>query len=131
MNSSTSNYDNSKQIYDAPVHKIKKLSLSQDPPTTMTFTQQVKEEVCLIKDSAEDGIKTITREGLQHPRAVIFLLLWYIFSAGTIFLNKYILSFQNLDPYLFVWVFHPPSYYLVDQLCSNNLKSYIMCYPSF
>uniref|UniRef100_A0A2P2IB22 Solute carrier family 35 member E2-like n=1 Tax=Hirondellea gigas TaxID=1518452 RepID=A0A2P2IB22_9CRUS len=42
----------------------------------------------------------ITIEGMQHPRAVVFMLLWYLFSAGTLFLNKYILSYQNTDPYL-------------------------------
>ncbi|KAF2362638.1 Sugar phosphate transporter domain [Trinorchestia longiramus] len=46
------------------------------------------------------AVMAITKEGLQHPRAVLFLLLWYMFSAGTIFLNKYILSSLNFNPYL-------------------------------
>ena len=41
-----------------------------------------------------------TKEGLQHPRAVLFLVLWYIFSAGTLFLNKHMLSFDELNPFV-------------------------------
>lgn len=38
--------------------------------------------------------------GLQHRRALIFLALWYVFSGITLFLNKYILSYQNADPHV-------------------------------
>ncbi|KAK7076597.1 hypothetical protein SK128_014716 [Halocaridina rubra] len=38
--------------------------------------------------------------GLRHPRAICFLLLWYIFSGFTLFLNKYILSYQKADPHV-------------------------------
>ena len=41
-----------------------------------------------------------TKEGLQHPRAVLFLVLWYIFSAATLFLNKHMLSFDELNPFV-------------------------------
>lgn len=37
--------------------------------------------------------------GLRHPRAILFLILWYLFSAVTLFLNKYILTYQKADPY--------------------------------
>ncbi|GLV38838.1 uncharacterized protein CBL_05837 [Carabus blaptoides fortunei] len=36
--------------------------------------------------------------GLLNVRAVIFLLLWYIFSGCTLFLNKYILTYMNGNP---------------------------------
>ncbi|XP_071513204.1 solute carrier family 35 member E2A-like [Panulirus ornatus] len=38
--------------------------------------------------------------GLQHPRALCFLVLWYIFSGITLFLNKYILTYQKADPHV-------------------------------
>lgn len=43
------------------------------------------------------GSKSI---GLLNLRAVIFLLLWYIFSGCTLFLNKYILTYMNGNPTL-------------------------------
>ncbi|KAJ8667811.1 hypothetical protein QAD02_009474 [Eretmocerus hayati] len=36
--------------------------------------------------------------GLFNPRALLFLILWYIFSGCTLFLNKYILSYMQGDP---------------------------------
>ncbi|CAD5112684.1 DgyrCDS1904 [Dimorphilus gyrociliatus] len=40
------------------------------------------------------------REGLCHPRPMLFLILWYFFSACTLFLNKYILTTLKGEPYL-------------------------------
>lgn len=37
-------------------------------------------------------------KGLCNFRAFLFLILWYIFSGCTLFLNKYILSYMNGDP---------------------------------
>ncbi|KAA0194082.1 hypothetical protein HAZT_HAZT011562, partial [Hyalella azteca] len=53
-----------------------------------------------LKLDNSDVMMTIAIEGLQHPRAVAFLLLWYFFSAGTLFLNKYILTYLSFNPYL-------------------------------
>ncbi|CAG5104140.1 Similar to Slc35e2a: Solute carrier family 35 member E2A (Mus musculus) [Cotesia congregata] len=39
-----------------------------------------------------------SKGGLSHPRALLFLGLWYIFSGCTLFLNKYILSYMEGDP---------------------------------
>ncbi|XP_063229505.1 solute carrier family 35 member E2A-like isoform X2 [Bacillus rossius redtenbacheri] len=39
-----------------------------------------------------------SKEGLLNVRAMFFLVLWYLFSGCTLFLNKYILSFMNGDP---------------------------------
>lgn len=36
--------------------------------------------------------------GLCNVRAFFFLILWYIFSAFTLFLNKYILATLKGDP---------------------------------
>lgn len=36
--------------------------------------------------------------GLCNTRAIIFLLLWYIFSGCTLFLNKFILTYLKGDP---------------------------------
>lgn len=48
-----------------------------------------REEVILVKDK---------KGGLANPRALLFLILWYIFSGCTLFLNKYILSYMKGDP---------------------------------
>lgn len=37
-------------------------------------------------------------KGLCNFRAFFFLVLWYIFSGCTLFLNKYILSYMHGDP---------------------------------
>ncbi|XP_011155743.1 solute carrier family 35 member E2A [Solenopsis invicta] len=39
-----------------------------------------------------------TKGGLFNPRALLFLILWYVFSGCTLFLNKYILSYMEGDP---------------------------------
>uniref|UniRef100_A0ABD2WQ43 Sugar phosphate transporter domain-containing protein n=1 Tax=Trichogramma kaykai TaxID=54128 RepID=A0ABD2WQ43_9HYME len=39
-----------------------------------------------------------TKGGLANPRAILFLVLWYIFSGFTLFLNKYILTYMQGDP---------------------------------
>lgn len=35
--------------------------------------------------------------GIRHPKAILFLVLWYIFSSLTLFLNKYIVDMQQGD----------------------------------
>ncbi|CAH1774546.1 unnamed protein product [Owenia fusiformis] len=40
------------------------------------------------------------KQGLLHPRALLFCGLWYFFSFCTLFLNKYILSTLKGDPTL-------------------------------
>lgn len=34
----------------------------------------------------------------MHPRAIMFLLLWYFWSGCTLFLNKYVVFFMKGDP---------------------------------
>lgn len=48
-----------------------------------------REELILTSDN---------KGGLSNPRALLFLILWYVFSGCTLFLNKYILSFMKGDP---------------------------------
>lgn len=43
-------------------------------------------------------ITTKSTLGLLNVRALIFLILWYIFSGCTLFLNKYILTYMNGNP---------------------------------
>ena len=40
------------------------------------------------------------KTGLQHPAAIILMVLWYIFSAFNLFVNKYIISYLKGDPAL-------------------------------
>lgn len=55
------------------------------------YTDNKSSEECVLLTSESKG-------GLSHPRALLFLGLWYIFSGCTLFLNKYILSYMEGDP---------------------------------
>lgn len=46
----------------------------------------------------DDPLPLDTHRGLFSPRAFFFLIFWYIFSAFTLFQNKYILSSLPGDP---------------------------------
>ena len=35
--------------------------------------------------------------GVWHPKAVLFLLLWYFWSGCTLFLNKYVVFYMKGD----------------------------------
>ncbi|XP_018329805.1 solute carrier family 35 member E2-like [Agrilus planipennis] len=49
-----------------------------------------KENNAVVQDGKKDG--------LMNVRAIVFLILWYIFSGCTLFLNKYILTYLNGNP---------------------------------
>lgn len=51
----------------------------------------------VMKKDPEVVVFDVNKSGLMNVRAVTFLVLWYIFSGCTLFLNKYILSFLNGD----------------------------------
>ncbi|XP_069939329.1 solute carrier family 35 member E2B isoform X3 [Cherax quadricarinatus] len=70
-----------------------KASLSEDDILISQYSGSAS------KDSVGRS-KKIKNVGLQHPRAVTFLVLWYIFSGITLFLNKYILTYQKADPHV-------------------------------
>lgn len=50
--------------------------------------------------------------GLLNIRAFFFLILWYIFSAFTLFLNKYILTTLKGDPAVLGTYFPPFNSYI-------------------
>lgn len=52
----------------------------------------------IVRKDSENLIVDAKTHGLFNVRALIFLLLWYIFSGCTLFLNKYILTFMNGNP---------------------------------
>lgn len=56
-----------------------------------------------------DVVVVTNKTGLLNVRAIIFLLLWYVFSGCTLFLNKYILKYLDGNPWILgkwsmVWV---------------------------
>lgn len=63
-----------------------------------------KEPMLSISNDTENNVKKETipseksKAGLTSIRAITFLLLWYFFSGCTLFLNKYILTYQNGNP---------------------------------
>ncbi|XP_065584698.1 solute carrier family 35 member E2B-like isoform X2 [Artemia franciscana] len=40
------------------------------------------------------------KDGLRNPRAVLLLVLWYIFSGCTLIMNKYVLTYMGVHPIL-------------------------------
>ncbi|XP_015586445.1 solute carrier family 35 member E2 isoform X2 [Cephus cinctus] len=64
---------------------------------TMVFDNPLKQHD-LKKREGEALLITDTKGGLFNPRALLFLILWYVFSGCTLFLNKYILSYMEGDP---------------------------------
>lgn len=50
------------------------------------------------KDTEPSVSISDNKSGLLNARALVFLLLWYIFSGCTLFLNKYILTYLNGNP---------------------------------
>lgn len=61
-------------------------------------SNNVKEVETVIERKESDPIILANKKGLLNVRAIIFLLLWYIFSGCTLFLNKYILTYLNGNP---------------------------------
>ncbi|XP_076451424.1 solute carrier family 35 member E2A-like [Babylonia areolata] len=62
-----------------------------------TMTSDTKGKTQLVRRQSH---KEKEKTGLRDIRAFSFLVLWYIFSAFTLFLNKYILSTLRGDPML-------------------------------
>lgn len=52
----------------------------------------------IINKDNSDNTVIDPKSGLLSIRALVFLLLWYIFSGCTLFLNKYILTYLNGNP---------------------------------
>lgn len=51
-----------------------------------------------IEENVKKEIPEAQKTGLTNFRAIVFLILWYIFSGCTLFLNKYILTYLNGNP---------------------------------
>ncbi|XP_056642652.1 solute carrier family 35 member E2A [Diorhabda sublineata] len=59
--------------------------------------------IASTKEAESNGLKKDVplekyKNGLTSIRAIVFLLLWYFFSGCTLFLNKYILTYENGNP---------------------------------
>lgn len=55
----------------------------------------------------------VDRLSTMHPKALLFLALWYFFSGCTLFLNKYIVAFMGGDPLIlckFPYISSKPSF---------------------
>lgn len=50
------------------------------------------------EDDVQDAPTPTSTGGLWGTKAIICLVLWYFFSFTTLFLNKYILTFDGSDP---------------------------------
>ncbi|KAI4466286.1 solute carrier family 35 [Holotrichia oblita] len=61
-------------------------------------SNNIKKVETVIERKESDPIIVANKKGLLNVRAIIFLLLWYIFSGCTLFLNKYILTYLNGNP---------------------------------
>ncbi|GJQ67303.1 hypothetical protein Trydic_g8203 [Trypoxylus dichotomus] len=61
-------------------------------------SNNVKEPEAVTQRKESDPITLPKKKGLLNIRAIVFLLLWYIFSGCTLFLNKYILTYLNGNP---------------------------------
>lgn len=61
-------------------------------------TNTFKDNEILISRKDNESLSTEVKTGLLNIRALVFLLLWYIFSGCTLFLNKYILTYLNGNP---------------------------------
>lgn len=61
-------------------------------------SNHIKDVEPMIPRKESDPVLLHKRKGLLNVRAIVFLLLWYIFSGCTLFLNKYILTYLNGNP---------------------------------
>ncbi|XP_067950974.1 solute carrier family 35 member E2A-like [Watersipora subatra] len=55
------------------------------------------EQTAMVKERLDTPNLSENKLGIRHPKAMLFLVLWYIFSTLTLFLNKYIVDIQQGD----------------------------------
>ncbi|XP_001602454.2 solute carrier family 35 member E2A [Nasonia vitripennis] len=81
------------------IHSYMQVALNADD-LSMISAAQAKSygENASSRNRAETVLASNNKGGLTNPRALLFLILWYIFSGCTLFLNKYILSYMEGDP---------------------------------
>ncbi len=88
-------------------------------------------------DSDSDAMTTQPeKQGLMNAHAMAILLLWYFFSAVTLFLNKYIMIWLKADAVFFgklmvkdmvkvkSWAFF---IFLATEYCYYQIKGYLDC----
>lgn len=73
---------------------------------THKFFQEVGNEeelrlrISLSPMNKENAGLPFEKMGLRHPTAIVLMVLWYIFSAFNLFINKYVISYLKGDPAL-------------------------------
>lgn len=65
-----------------------------------TSNHVLKEQEANVDKRNGDVVVVNNKTGLFNVRAVVFLLLWYVFSGCTLFLNKYILKYLDGNPWI-------------------------------
>lgn len=59
-----------------------------------------KELEAISERKPSETVVLSNKAGLLNVRAIVFLLLWYVFSGCTLFLNKYILKYLDGNPWV-------------------------------
>ncbi|XP_014209480.1 solute carrier family 35 member E2-like [Copidosoma floridanum] len=68
------------------------MPLISSNPTTLHMDDRSRKKDATVINTSD------SKSGLASSRAILFLILWYIFSGCTLFLNKYILSYMEGNP---------------------------------
>ena len=74
------------------------MQVTEDTDEALLISSSQIKPYVEINRSEKAILTTDTRGGLANPRALLFLILWYIFSGCTLFLNKFILAYMEGDP---------------------------------
>lgn len=76
------------------------ITMNMDKTHVHIGTNNIEEpKQLLLRKESEPNVSDV-KSGLWSARAIVFLLLWYIFSGCTLFLNKYILKYLNGNPWV-------------------------------
>ena len=97
--------------------KSSKLSAQGQTPSTKTPESEVP-----VTMAALPGTREQAASGM-HPKAIMYLLLWYFWSGCTLFLNKYVVFFMKGDP-IFLGM-----YFMLFLFSSFALSIHIEIYP--
>lgn len=71
---------------------------SYDVSSAVDDTSYKKNLISINDPVPRTAHRNDTKEGLLNVRALFFLVLWYVFSGCTLFLNKYILHYLRGEP---------------------------------
>ena len=75
---------------------VAEVKTSQLSAQGQTSSIKTKDPEVPVKMAALPG--TREQSSRMHPRAIMYLLLWYFWSGCTLFLNKYVVFFMKGDP---------------------------------